>query len=370
MTRSATRARNRSARAQVALSALLCVTAGAASCRRDFDGLKPDEGPQILPRPPAVAPPTRPPAGTPAPIGGSGGSTEGGSAGGGGTGGGSGATDGGPGDGLGPGLPPASLDAGGTDVAAADATAPAPDAFPPEPVYGDTGRPEVASPGGGVVMYLPLDEGTGAGVAEDASGNLAIGTLAGLDVRRAWVGGKFGSALRFPRGGSASIRVSPVPSLNTVEMTWSLSVWVRLTGDMNGDGFIVSRRAQSSGGFIYAFGVTGGVARLRINSGNGYNLDMSAGSPIPRNDWVHLGVTFDKRIARIYMNGAPVAAQMYELGIPQEETPVYVGAGQLSAAGMLGERYAGDIDEIVMYNRVLPASEMAGLARGARPVFP
>ena len=76
--------------------------------------------------------------------------------------------------------------------------------------------------------------------------------------------------------------MSPVPSLNTIEMTWSLSLWVRLTGDMNGDGFIVSRRAQSSGGFIYAFGVTNGSARLRINSGNGYNLDLSAGQAIPK----------------------------------------------------------------------------------------
>jgi hypothetical protein len=61
---------------------------------------------------------------------------------------------------------------------------------------------------------------------------------------------------------------------------------------------------------------------------------------------------------------------VYELGIPQEETPIYVGAGQLTAAEMLGERYAGDVDEIVMYNRVLPATEMASLARGARPVIP
>jgi hypothetical protein len=369
MTRSATRGRNRPARAQVALIATICAAAGAVDCRRDFNGLKPDERPHVVPRPPAGAqPPARPPmppASTPSPTGGAYGGEGGGA---GGSGGSAGpATDGGGSDTA---TPPRSGDAAGTDAVAVDATEPAPDAFPPERVFGDTGKPEVISPASGIVMYLPLDEGTGAGVAEDASGNLAIGSLRGLDLRRAWVDGKFGSALRFPRGAMASLRVSPVPSLNTIEMTWSLSLWVRLGGDMNGDGFIISRRAQSSGGFIYAFGVANGAARLRINSGNGYNLDLPAGAQIPRNDWVHLGVTFDKKVARIYMNGAPVAAGVYELGIPQEETPIYVGAGQLTAAEMLGERYAGDVDEIVMYNRVLPATEMASLARGARPVIP
>ena len=59
-------------------------------------------------------------------------------------------------------------------------------------------------------------------------------------------------------------------------------------------------------------------------------------------------------MARIYMNGGPVAAQVYELGIPQEETPVYWAPASSRRPEMLGEHYAGDVDEIVMYNRVLP----------------
>ncbi len=368
MTSFATRAARRPVRAPVTLVALACAAAVSADCRRELEGLKPEERPHIAPPPPppgrpgTVAPP--PPA-LPTTPGGGGGGIGGIGAGGAGDSG-AGGAGGSPDAPPAPDLPTADDGAAG-DLATGDVQAPAPDAFPPEPVFGDTGRAEVMSPASGVVLYLPLDEGTGSGIAEDASGNLNIASLQGLDVARAWVDGRFGSALRFPRGAAASLRVSPAPSLNTIEMALSVSLWVRLSGDMNGDGFIVSRRAQSSGGFIYAFGVTGGAARLRINSGNGYNLDLAAGPAIPRGSWVHLGVTFDKRFARIYMQGSPVAAGVYELGIPQEETPVYVGAGQLSATEMLGERYAGDVDEIVMYNRVLPASEMADLARGARP---
>jgi hypothetical protein len=374
---SATRARFRPARAQATLVAVACLLAAPAGCRRDIDGLKPPERPQIIPPAPPPARPPMPgqpgyfPPGPPPVVGGSGGSepvTGGaggtGPTGSGGTGGNTPAVDA-----MQPGLPPSGpADSGASDFAAAEATPPPPpDAFPPEPVFGDTGPPGAQSPASNIVIYLPLDEGTGSGITEDASGNLSIGSLKGLDTRRAWVEGRFGSALRFPRGGAGAVRVSPAPSLNTIEMTWSLSVWVRLGGDMNGDGIIVSRRAQSAGGFIYAFGITSGLARLRLNSGNGYNLDMSIGQPVPKGPWVHLGVTFDKRTARIFVNGRPAAAQIYELGIPQEETPLYVGAGQISAAEMLGEHFAGDIDELVMYNRVLPNDEMASLAGGARP---
>jgi hypothetical protein len=370
---SATRARFRPTRAQVTLVAAACVLAAPVGCRKDIEGLKPPGRPQVVaPTPPPVRPPMpgQPgyfPPGPPPVVGGAGGTEPVGGAGGasGGTAGGSGTT---PAIDAPPSLPPSVPgDAAGSDVAAGERPAPPPpDAFPPEPVFGDT-QPGPQAPASNVVIYLPLDEGTGSGITEDASGNLSIGSLKGLDPRRAWVEGRFGSAVRFPRGGAGAVRMSPTPSLNTIEMTWSLSVWVRFSGDMNGDGIIVSRRAQSAGGYIYAFGVTNGLARLRLNSGNGYNLDMSIGQPLPRGSWIHLGVTFDKRTARIFVEGRPAAAQIYELGIPQEETPLYIGAGQITATEMLGEHFAGDIDEIVMYNRVLPTAEMASLASGARP---
>jgi hypothetical protein len=328
--------------------AALGTAVATAGCRKDFEGLRPEAMPHVVPPPtppPQVGPGqpgSYPPAPTPTPP---------------------------------PPLQPdaaapggGSPDAAAADLAVAD-TAPSPDLGPPEAVFGDTGRPEVQSPNNGIVLYLPLDEGTGSGVVEDPSGNLNIGSLQGLDVKRAWVEGRFGSALRFPRGGAGAVRVTPAPSLNTIEVASTISLWVRLSGDMNGDGIILARRAQSAGGFIYAFGVTNGQARLRINSGNGYNLDLSSGQAIPKGGWVHLAVTFDKKVARLYIDGRAAAAGIYELGIPQEDTPLYLGAGQVTATEMLAERFAGDLDEIVMYNRVLPAGEVASLAGGARPAL-
>jgi hypothetical protein len=322
----------------------------SVDCRKDFEGLKPEAMPHLAPPRANPPPPIRPPQPgaypPPAPA--------------------ETADAGAAPDATAP-IGTVGPDAGATDTPVAEVTAPMADAGLPEVVFGDAGRPEVQSPATGIILYLPLDEGTGAGVVEDPSDNFNVGSLQGLDLRRAWVDGRFGSAVRFPRGASASLRVSVAPSLNTIEMAVSISVWVRLSGDMNGDGIILSRRAQGPGGFIYAFGITNGLARLRINSGNGYNLDLSTGQALPKGGWVHLGVTFDKKVARLYVDGRPVAAGIYELGIPQEETPIFIGAGQLTATEMLGERFAGDVDEIVMYNRVLPQSEIASLAAGARP---
>jgi hypothetical protein len=333
--------------------AVMCTILIGAGCRKDFEGLKPEAMPHLAPPAPTPPPPIRPggpPTPYPPPA-----TTEIDAA--------------PPADATAPDSVSGGADGGMSDGAVTDATEPAPDAGPPEAVFGDAGRPEVQSPGSGIVLYLPLDEGTGSGVVEDPSGNMNIGSLQGLDLGRAWVEGRFGAALRFPGGGSGALKVTPAPSLNTIEMAVTISVWVRLSGNLAGEGTILSRRAQSSGGFVYAFGVTGGRARLRLNSGNGYNLDLSTGTAIPRGGWVHLAVTFDKRTARLYLDGKANAAMIYELGIPQEETPLYIGAGQLTAAEMLGERFAGDVDEIVIYNRVLPQPEIASLAAGARPTL-
>ena len=217
----ATTAITRPARAQIAWMALSCAVIVAASggCRRELEGLRPDERPQLVPPPPGFRPVD--PAPTPAPVatGGVGGTQDGGDGsgvGGGGVGdsgvggsglggaGSGGATDGAPTlvDAVSDPAPPSRTDAQGRD-AGGTAPTPQPPPRPDAPTVRDTGQAE-ALPGSGVVVYLPLDEGVGASVAEDVSGNQNRASLRGLDVRGAWVDGRFGSALRFPGGGAAS----------------------------------------------------------------------------------------------------------------------------------------------------------------------
>ena len=47
------------------------------------------------------------------------------------------------------------------------------------------------------------------------------------------------------------------------------------------------------------------------------------------------------------------------------ETPIAIGGGQ--ADGDTISRFAGGLDEVMVYNRALAPAEVAALARGARP---
>jgi hypothetical protein len=243
--------------------------------------------------------------------------------------------------------------AGPRDLAAPPAVDAAPEARPQDPALAR-----------GLVLYLPFDDGPG-NMARDDSGNGNHALPQSLDAS-GWAEGRFGRGLLL-RGGSAGgwLRVEDAPILTTIGESLTVSAWVRGLPGVDADGLILSRFSAGAHGFLYAFGVTSARIRLQINSSNGYFADVQSAAALPRGPWVHVAATFDQLQVRLYTDGRLAAAAPYLLGIAAGNTPIVIGGGQVESD--ITARFAGGLDEVMLYNRALAPAEVAALARGARP---
>jgi hypothetical protein len=242
--------------------------------------------------------------------------------------------------------PPPPIDAG---------AAPPPDAAAPA----DRPRPDtVAELGRGLVLYLPFDDGPGSLTPADRSGQKNETVL--KEGGASWVEGRFGGALSLS-GGLVMVRGE---GLNAISDGLSISLWVRTAEP--GGGVLLSRGAPGAAGFLYVLGLAGGHPRIQLNSSNGYHADLTASRVVAASAWVHLAVTYDLDRVRVFADGALIASEPYAHKIPPENAPVVIGAAQ-TASGAITDRFAGQLDELLLYARPLSTTEVAALAGGARP---
>lgn len=85
-------------------------------------------------------------------------------------------------------------------------------------------------------------------------------------------------------------------------------------------------------------------------------------NPVPPQQWTHLAGTYDGTVARLYVNGILVDSDPVTGEFGPDTTPVILGGN--GNGNMISERFPGRIDEIVLYNRALDASEIGQLAAG------
>jgi hypothetical protein len=229
-----------------------------------------------------------------------------------------------------------------------------PDRRPPDPL------PPGADLGKGLVAYYRFDDPPGSSTARDSSGNALAATLQSLDPSAAWVAGYLGGALDVAGKGWASVAGSPV--LNTVVDAFTFSAWI----DHSGDGTVVSRRYVGASGFVYRMFIAGGRLGLQINSSNGANANVT-GPPVPAGSWVHVAARYDGQAAVLFLSGAAVARAPYAVSLPSEASPLELGADEDATLVSAEQRFAGQLDELAIYNRALGDAEVAALAGGNLP---
>lgn len=200
----------------------------------------------------------------------------------------------------------------------------------------------------GLVAHWSFDEGSGE-VSRDLTGN---GHDAAID-GPTWVPSPRGYALHLD-GADGVVTYADVDSMNLVgDMT--LMVWLRTKAT---DGAETNR---------LIFGDSGaGVQRnlnLRISSYNAIMFEWADGT---RNaylraddnyldgSWKHLVVVADSQAMRatMYVDGEPVSSM--RMPLPISKAPVAVRMSGVWAGGCL----EGDLDDIRLYNRALPADEV------------
>jgi glucose/arabinose dehydrogenase len=195
----------------------------------------------------------------------------------------------------------------------------------------------------GLVAAYGLNEAQGTAVA-DASGRSNGGTVSGATWTTA---GKFGAALSFD-GSNDWVTVADAASLDVTRMT--LEAWVRPTA-MGGSWRTLVFKEQP-GGMVYALYATqgSGVPAGQVNIGG---ERTATGPALPVNTWSHLAATFDGSALRLYVNGALSSTSAVAGSIPAS-----TGVLRMGGNGVWAEWFAGQLDEVRVYDRALTQAEI------------
>ncbi len=195
----------------------------------------------------------------------------------------------------------------------------------------------------GLVAAYSFNEGTGHTVT-DLSGHGNDGTVA----HATWsTGGKYGDALSF-NGSSAMVNVPDSASLHlTTGMT--LEAWVLPTVVSNAWRDVIYKGDDNYylEATSYYTKPAGGVI---IGSSH---VEAFAGSPLDRNAWAHLALTYDGATLRLYINGQLASSTVHTGSIKTSNNPLQIGGDSI-----YGQFFAGLIDEVRVYNRALSAGEI------------
>jgi len=218
----------------------------------------------------------------------------------------------------------------------------------------------------GLVAYYPFN-----GNANDASGNGNNGSFSGATLTTDRLGVP-NQAVHFD--GSSTAMSASIASIPLGNSPRSLVAWIKPDDGSPINGVIDYGTNDCPG---YMFGISHG------KSGNG-NIgfwggcqDFASNLLAPSNQWSFVALTFDGTNMLFYVNGN---SQSYAI-CPLNTLPsrLWVGVETLNDGGSFRDSFRGSIDDVRIYNRKLPFSEiqslhtyptrLATLIKAVKPVF-
>ncbi len=185
----------------------------------------------------------------------------------------------------------------------------------------------------------------------DQSGN---GNLGSITQATWYTTGKYGKALAF-NGTNAYVSV---PDSNSLDLTngMTLEAWVRPTVNSGWRTAIMKENGTDLAYGMYARSSSGSTNRpsgwLRINPSSG-SSSATSNVALTLNAWNHLALTYDGTIMRLYVGGVQRATKTVSGNMFTSTGPLKFGGNAL-----WGEYFAGQMDEIRIYNRALSGSEI------------
>lgn len=162
-----------------------------------------------------------------------------------------------------------------------------------------------------------------------------------------------GAALSFTGGASPSTRVnlgtaitSSISNLNK----FSVEAWVRPTS-ISGLGCVIGN--YSTGGTSMQFLMRRDNGNYNFFIGDGVNFQsVLSANPATLNVWQHVAGVWNGTVATIYVNGVfSASASITYTSMGVTSNPIWIGANNIN------ENFAGDIDEVRIWNRALCPAE-------------
>ena len=209
----------------------------------------------------------------------------------------------------------------------------------------------------GLVLYLPFDEGSGK-VANDLSGNKHNGVINGAT----WTKGKFGAALDF-NGVDNFVKV-PYDDDFIITEAITLGAWVtaNVPFPLNWKG-IINARSSTYGPYLLQTGASPAapLGEMGLYLAGAWTWAQTL-SPLDKN-FHHLVGTYDPDQSYIlYFDGKPNnGPNSGPANTTIDKDPGKEGIVIGHNYGYVDRWWDGIIDEVIIYNRVLTADEVAEL---------
>jgi hypothetical protein len=199
--------------------------------------------------------------------------------------------------------------------------------------YNSTEANEYVSKSSGTVLWLPFDEGSGT-TTRDFSGNGNNGKIYGAS----WVNGDYGDALSFD-GTSSYVDCGNAASLQ-VQNAFTLCCWFNSANN--------AWRSFLDKGWTNAWSFGQQNSKLFFLNGGAV---LSGTLAFSTGVWNFGVVTYDGATLRFYLNGVFDTSYNITCNFSQGNN-LWIGKN------LGGGFYAGIVDEVRVYNRALPASEI------------
>lgn len=214
-----------------------------------------------------------------------------------------------------------------------------------------------------LIGFWRLDDGTGSASARDGSGWGNNGTLVDLDPATSWVaGGPEGTALSMQAKGYVS--VGPSASIDSIGNALTLAASLYLDGTITNYATAISRQIGGGINQLYHLSVdAGGKARLIIDAKDGGFIMLGSPEKVPQRTWLHLAATWNGAEARLYLDGVQVDSGALASGPFNPETNPLVLGGNGNDT-QVNELVPGQLADVMLYRRALPAEQIAQLATG------
>ncbi|HTT02805.1 MAG TPA: LamG-like jellyroll fold domain-containing protein [Steroidobacteraceae bacterium] len=214
----------------------------------------------------------------------------------------------------------------------------------------------------GIAGGWHFDAGTGT-LAADSSGNGNTGALVNGPK---WVAGRIGQALSFS-GTRDYVQVRGYGSLANLYRTGlTLAAWIKPSSSGgDGAGRILDKHNAERGWYWKLSGSTS--LEFIVAQFSGRALYRACSNRIRLDVWQHVAITWDGSThgagAHCYIDGLPADGWSVDgAGTALDDTAVPLAIGNRSAD--LARGFAGVIDEVYVFDRVLRASEVRSLAGG------
>ena len=198
----------------------------------------------------------------------------------------------------------------------------------------------------GLVASYSFNEGAGTTVG-DGSGRGNTGTAEGP----VWTtAGKFGKALTFD-GSNDYVTVPDAASLDPGP-AMTLEAWVRPTASSGWR--TVMLKENGTGELAYSLYSASGTNRPSAwASVSGGSQSVIGTAAVPLNAWTHLAATYDGSNLRLYVGGVLKVTKAYSGSVAGTAEPLRIGGN-----AVWGEYFAGQIDEVRIYNKALTVTQI------------